>query len=55
MQIDSVKELQNAREAPDLLLWKLAKAQAAWLWTHAAGFEIWGLAVFMDVFGASSV
>eukprot|EP00439_Symbiodinium_sp_Y106_P078550 s58_g17.t1 len=27
LQIDSVKELQNAREAPDLLLWKLAKAQ----------------------------
>ncbi|CAE7195578.1 unnamed protein product [Symbiodinium natans] len=27
LKIDTLKELQNAREAPDLLLWKLTKAQ----------------------------
>jgi hypothetical protein len=27
IQVETLKELQNAREAPDLLMWKMSNAQ----------------------------
>lgn len=49
LQVETLKELQTAREAPDLLLWKMSNAQQDW--HHVFGLT--GTKKWLGIGGAS--